>query len=138
MRTNYFKPNWHEINKAINTENLKELREAQKELEKKIQVKINNFYKQKREVEQIQKITELKALPIGSKIYFLGRFDKIKYGSECIKVADGRTRIHYKVNGKEWNSSYLNLRIEPPTEQEYRDRGLSIELTRIFNKVISK
>jgi len=138
MKTNYFKPNWQEINKAINTENLKELREAQKELEKKIQSKVYAFYKAKREIEQAQKIAELKKLPNGSKIYFIGRFDKIKFGSECIKITDGRTRIHYKVNGKEWNSPYLNLRIEPPTEQEYRDHGLSVELTRIFNKAINQ
>lgn len=138
MKTQFFKPNWHEINKAINNENLKDLREAQRELEKKIQGKIHAFLKAKREVEQIQKIAELKVLPKDAKIYFIGRFDKIKYGSECIKIADGRTRIHYEVNGKRWNSPYQNLSIKPPTEQEYKDRGLSIKLSRIFNKAINQ
>ena len=138
MKTQFFKPNWHEINKAINNESLKELREAQRELEKKIQLKINAFYKIKRENEQIQKIAELKALPRNAAIYFIGRFDKIKYGSACIKIADGRTRIHYETNDKKWNRPYNNLSIKPPTEQEYKDRGLSIKLSEIFNKVINQ
>lgn len=137
MKTQFFNPDWREINKAINSENLKDLRQAQKELENKIQDKINAFYKAKRESENIQRIAELKICPIGAKIYFVGRFDRIKYGSECIKISDGRTRIHYKVNGKQWNSPYLHLRVNPPTEQEYRDHGFSIELTRILNKVIN-
>jgi len=138
MKTNFFNPNWREINKAINTENLKELRQVQKELDRKIQNKINAFYRAKRKTEQIQKITELKALPIGSKIYFMGRFDKIKFGSECVKISDGRTLIHFEVNGKRWKGPYKELRITPPTEQEFRDRGLSIELSKIFNKVINQ
>jgi len=138
MKINFFNPNWREINKAINTENLKELRQVQKELERKIQNKINAFYRAKRKTEQIQKIAELKALPIGSKIYFIGRFDKIKFGSECVKISDGRTLIHFEVNGKRWKGPYKELRITPPTEQEFRVRGLSIELNKIFNKVINQ
>lgn len=138
MKTEFFKPNWKAINQAINNESLKELRQVQRELEKKIQNKVDAYYKAKRETEQIQKIAELKALPKDATIYFIGRFDKIKYGSECIKIADGRTRIHYEINGKRWNSPYQNLSIKAPTEQEYKDRGLSIELSRIFNKAINQ
>jgi len=138
MKTNFFNPNWREINKAINTENLKELRQAENELKKKIQFKVDAYFKAKRENELAQKIAELKALPIGSKIYFMGRFDKIKFGSECVKISDGRILIHFEVNGKRWRGPYKELRITPPTEQEFRDRGLSIELSKIFNKVINQ
>jgi hypothetical protein len=136
MKANFFKPNWRIINEAINTENLKELRQAENELRKKIQNKVDEFYKAKRQVEQLKKITELKALPINSKIYFIARFDKIKFGSECVKISDGRTKIHFECNSKRWGGPYRDLRIEPPTEQEIKDNRLGIAISRIFNNAI--
>ena len=136
MKPRYFNPNWRLINGAITTDGLKDLRQAQRDLEKKIQKKVNEFFRAKKEAERAREIAKMKALPAGTKLY-INKSNDPDFGAECTKVSDGRTRIHFEMNGKRWNAPYLFLRIEPPTEQEIKDRKLGIAISRIFNKAIN-
>ena len=138
MKTNYFKPNWKAINEAISND-IKGLRDAQEELTKKIQNKIDAFYKAKRDLEQMQMILNLKSLPINSAVYFIGRYDpNLKYGTVCIKRSDGIKRMKVDVDGRIWTCPYRLLRIKEVTDQEKRDRKLESELSRMFNNAINK
>jgi len=87
MKTQYFKVNWKAVNEAI-PDNLKELRQAQKELRKKIQKKVDDYYNEQRQIEINNKIADLKFLPIDSDIYYIGGSDKIKFGAKGKKIKD--------------------------------------------------
>jgi len=132
MKTQYFKINWQAINKAI-PDNLKELRQAQKELEKKIQKKVNDYYRKQKELKVAEKITELKDLPMYSDVYYIGRGNKIKFGERGRKIQDKRTNMLVEFNGVNWNCPYVILINRSPTDQEIRDNKLGEH----FNKVLS-
>ena len=133
---NYFKPNWYAINKAITEGQLKELREEQRQLEKKIQSKVDAFYLEKRQKEAADKIAALKSLPIGGTVFYTGRSLDIKFGSVGKKVKDGRTRMSVDFDGKQWGCYYTNLKAEEITPAEKSSHDISVRLTEFVNKVL--
>jgi hypothetical protein len=134
MKTQYFKPNWAAINKAI-PDNLKELRQAQKELEKKIQGKVNDCYREKKKLEVAEKIAELKELPMYSEVYYIGKGDTINFGAKGKKIRDKRIRMIAEFNDKMWDCPYISLRKEPPSDQAIRDNELGKHFSRVFNNM---
>lgn len=132
----YFKPNWHAINKAIDEGQLKELRAEEHSLKNKIQEKVDAHYKEKREMEQAEKIAALKALPVGGKVFYNGRSSDIKFGAEGVKVKDGRTRMSVSFDGKQWGCYYTNLKIEDVTPGEKSSHQICVRLTNLINGVI--
>ena len=131
----YFKPNWAAINKAIAGGQLKELRAEQRQLEKKVQDKVDAHYKEKREHECAEKIAVLKSLPVGGKVYYIGRSSDIKFGAEGTKVKDRRTRMSVDFDGKQWGCYYTNLKIEEITPAEKSSHNISVRLTNLVNGI---
>jgi hypothetical protein len=138
MKVNYFNPNWRMINKAINEDGLHDLRLAQKELEKKIQSRVDAFYRAKRQQEEDEKIFALKALPANSIVYFIGRSDKIAFGTPCKKLSDGRKKMKIDVKGSFYTCPYYLLKISEPTDQERRDHNLGVKISALFSKAIKQ
>ncbi len=132
----YFNPDWRLINKAINEGELKELRAEENELKKKIQIKVDAYYKEKRERDLADKIRALKLLPIGSKVYYTGRSSDIKFGAEGIKLQDRRTRMSVKFDGRPWGVYYTNLKSEETTPQEKNSNEISTRLTKMVNGIL--
>jgi hypothetical protein len=143
MKSGYFNPNWRMINRAINSGNdgLYDLRRAEQDLKMKIQSKVDAYFKAKREKEAQDAVDALKALPVGSMVYFIGRSDKIKFGTACEKKGDRRTRMDIVIKGepydKIYNCPYSLLRAAEPTEQQRKDFNLGVHLSNIFNKAIN-
>lgn len=142
MKPKYFNPNWRAIMGAINSGNdgIHELRLAQKEFEKKIQDRINAYYKGKRLEALMQKINELKSIPAGTDVYYIGRYDygDIKFGSHFTKISDKYVNMVVMAdNGKRWRIKYTELSKDPVTEQQMKDHKLGRDLSRMVNKVFS-
>ena len=133
----FFKPNWYAINKAI-PDNLKELRQAQKEIEMKIQKKVNDYYKKEKEIEIAEKISELKSMPVNSDLYYIGHGDKIKFGAKGSKIEDKRTRMLIEFNGTIWNCPYVFLINRLPTEHEIRNRKIENDFIKIISSFSKK
>jgi hypothetical protein len=138
MATSFFNPNWREINKAINAGSLKELRAAQKDMEKKIQKKVNDYFSAKRRKEIEDHKAELKALAPETPIYFIGYSDKIPFGQKCTKLFDGRTRIHFDCAGIAFNCPYNLLRLSAPTTDELRSHRVAIHITKVANEIFNR
>ena len=136
---NYFKPNWYQINKLINEGNIKELRKVQKSLDKAIQKKVDQYYREKREQEKTELINRIKSLPAGSLLSFTGHDSKgrIKFGDKFEKVKDGRTYVYVWRNDSTWRIPYLQVIDRECTEQEIRDRKLYEKMTKLFNNAIN-
>ena len=133
----YFKVNWKAINGAI-PDNLKELRQAQKELSNEIQKRVDNFYKLKKQKEFEENVRHLKSLPAGTKLTYIGWSDKIKFGAIGEKVSNAIKYIHVKFGDTTWKVPYERILDRELTEQEKRDRLISRKLTQIANSVFSK
>ena len=133
-KPNYFSPNWHLINKAI-PDNLKELRQAQKELENKIQKKVNDYYRKQKEIKIAEKISELKSLPVSSDVYYIGKGDKVKFGSRGKKIEDKRIRMLVEFDGTIWDCPYTTLINRPPNNQEIQNRKVEIDFSKIISKI---
>lgn len=138
MATSFFNPNWREINKAINAGSLKELRAAQKDLEKKIQKRVNDYFRAKKLKEIEDHKAELKSLFPGQGVYFIGHSDKIPFGLRCKKISDGRTKMHFDVFGKAYNCPYNLLQLSAPTEDELRSHKVSVKITEIAKNVFNR
>jgi len=136
---NYFRPNWYQINKAINEGNIKDLRKEQRDLEKSIQKKVDQYYREKRDKEKMELINRIKSLPAGSLLYFTGHDSKgrIKFGDKFEKVKDGRTYVYVWRNDSTWRIPYLQVIARECTEQEIRDRKLYEKMTKLFNDAIN-
>jgi hypothetical protein len=138
MATSFFNPNWREINKAINAGSLKELRAVQKDLEKKIQKKVDDYFRAKKLKEIEVRVAALKSLVPGQDVYFIGYSDKIPFGQRCTKLSDGRTRMHFDVLGTAYNCPYSLLQLSAPTEDELKSHKTSIRITKIANEVFNR
>jgi hypothetical protein len=138
MATSFFNPNWREINKAIGAGSLKELRAAQKDLEKKIQTKIDVYFRARRLKEVEDHRAELKALAPETTVYFIGHSDKIQFGQKCTKLFDGRTRMHFDLSGIAYSCPYSLLRLSPPTADELRSHKVSNKIIEVANKIFNR
>lgn len=128
----YLTPNWSAINKAISAGDLKELREEERSVKKKIQDKIDAHFKAKREAEAAQKIANLKALKAGEPVYYTGHSCEIFFGTTGVKISDGRTRMVADFAGKKWSVYYTNLQTIPLTAEEKSNRKISNRIGEIL------
>lgn len=134
MKPQFFKVNWTAVNKAI-PENLKELRQAQKELSNKIQKKVNDYYRLEREKMAAEKVAALKSLPVNSDVYYIGRGDKVEFGAKGKKVKDKRIRMLAEFDNTTWDCPYTALIDRPPTDQEIKNRKIEKEFSRIVSNI---
>lgn len=130
----FIKPNWHLINKAIEAGDLKDLRQEESDLKKKIQSKVDAYYKAKREKEVADKIAALKNLPLGGTIHYIGRSADIAFGAQGTKVKDGRTRMIVDINGKHWSCYYSNLKTDEPTQGEKSSHIVTTRIGELLNE----
>lgn len=133
MSKNFITPNWLAINKAIDSGSIAELRAEQTALNRKIQEKITAKFQADRNKVQEEKITTLKALPIGATVYYTGRSSDIRFGAEGYKQKDGRTRMSVKmIDGRIWGIYYINLKCDTVTTDEITSNKVE---TRIINLI---
>jgi len=137
----YLKPNWYQINKAIDEGNIEALRKEQRSLEKSIQKKINQYYREERARKMKEHIVKIKALPVGASLYYTGYGSngRLIFGDKFTKIYDGRTYVHVKLDrtGVGWRIPYENIIDRECTEQEIRDRKLGEKMSKIFNDAIN-
>jgi hypothetical protein len=133
--TNYFKPNWQAINKAIGDSELrKEMRKQLREITKNIDLKENKQYIQEKKQKLQESINELKKLSVGCIVYYTGRSTDIPFAATGTKVKDGRTRMVVEFEGKQWSCYYTNLSPFEPTKEQKSSRDVETDLTYFLNK----
>ncbi len=125
----FFRPNWSQINKAIESYSLKELREQQKKMNDTIQKKINLAFQAKRNKEAADKLKALKDLPIDSDVYYTGNSPDISFGSKGFKRKDGRKYMTVSFEGKAtWNVVYQNLQEQPTSDSQNSSHKITSRL----------
>jgi hypothetical protein len=133
----YLTINWREVNKAIEGGQLKELRKEEHEVKEKIQKKVDEFYKAKREADLQAKFKALKDAPEGTPIYYIGRSIEIPFGSEGKKVSQSRknrTRMTVEFNGRPWYCAIINLQLDPLTESQKSSHNITTKLTNFLTQ----
>lgn len=102
------------------------------ELRKACQNRIDEILREEQEQAKKQKVTALKVINRGEKIYFIGRYTncKIAFGGKVTKVKDGKKYMHIIFGNTAYNVLYSDLSPTPPTERE-------IEGFNIMKKILS-
>ena len=118
----YFTANWRAVKSDMADKNSRiEMRKQLKEISKRLDDEIHAQWKIEDNEKKTAAINAIKALPIGSIIFYKGGFGGIPFGSEAIKEKDGRTRATVRIDGKLWSIYYESLSIEPVTGAERMD-----------------
>ncbi len=130
----FFRPNWPQINKAIEAYSLKELRDQQKKMNDAIQKKIDLVYQAKRLKEVADKLKALKDLPLDTEVFYIGRNPAISFGLKGLKKKDGRKYMTVEFDNMRWNIVYTNIQTEPPSTNQELSNKLSKRLDNILNK----
>lgn len=126
--------NWKAVNKMIAEGNTKDIRELARAIKDKIDAKCNEHWKQKKEQEQRDKITALKAMPVGAPVFYTGNFPQLIGKAGTVKK-QGRTRmvVHFDIGA--YQCYYESLRTTPLTEQELSSKRVNAKLTALINNL---
>lgn len=126
--------NWKAVNKMIAEGNTKDIRELARAIKDKIDAKCNEHWKQKKEQEQRDKITALKALPVGAQVFYTGNLPQL-IGKAGIVKKQGRTRMVVDFDIGAYQCYYESLRTTPLTAQELNSKRVSAKLTALINNL---
>lgn len=126
--------NWKAVNKMITEGNTKEIREIARAIKEKVDAKCNEHWKQKKEQEQRNKITALKALPVGAPVFYTGNFAQLLGKSGTVKK-QGRTRMVVDFDIGAYQCYYDSLSTTPLTEQELDRKRVNAKLTALINNL---
>jgi len=136
--TNYFRPNWSQINKAIQDPDLRaEMNKQLHDLTQKIKNKRNDHWRSERKAVQDAKIAAIKSLPPGHSVSFTGNFSKL-LGKEGAIAKHGRTRVSVDFGGDlgKWNVYYHELSTEAMDKVDLAGKKAALRITERLNRVL--
>jgi hypothetical protein len=135
----FFKVNWRAINAALDQlpghPDRSEFYSQWNKLNAKIKEKRDEAWNRDHEREKIKKEQDLRALPVGS-IVFYSRNNSDLFGLSGIKVKDNRKYMSVDFsNGQAWKIDYQSLTTIEPTESEIETaKGIRELAKRTFSK----
>lgn len=112
-----------------------EFEKIQTELQKKIDAKINEAWKQEQLQVEKDRIDIIKSLLVDAPLFYIGNWKKL-IGIPGKKVRDGRTRIvvDFGEAGK-WNCRYKEISSIEPTKQDIAGKIASINVIERINSI---